>query len=131
MSQENVEIVRTAIEAFNRGDNDGVVADFAPDCELDLSRAPGPVHGVYPRDQFWEAVDELVGIWASVRIEPHEFIEAGEQVVVPWTAHFLRPDGIEVRAGPTWTFTIRDGAIEHICMYQERQEALEAAGLEE
>jgi hypothetical protein len=26
-------------------------------------------------------------------------------------------------------FTIRDGAIEHLCMYQHRKEALEAVGL--
>jgi ketosteroid isomerase-like protein len=80
---------------------------------------------------FAGVLDELAGVWASSRIEPHEFIEAGEQVVVPWTAHFQGRDGIEVRTRPTWTFTIRDGAIERICMYQERHEALEAAGLPE
>ena len=29
MSQENVEIVRRAFEAFNRGDSEGMVADIA------------------------------------------------------------------------------------------------------
>jgi ketosteroid isomerase-like protein len=33
MSKENVEIVRRAFEAYNRGDIEGAVADFAPDCE--------------------------------------------------------------------------------------------------
>jgi ketosteroid isomerase-like protein len=32
MSQENVEMVRRAYEAYSRGDIDGAVADFAPDC---------------------------------------------------------------------------------------------------
>jgi hypothetical protein len=31
----------------------------------------------------------------------------------------------------TWTWTIRDGNIKRLCMYQERQEALEAVGLSE
>jgi len=52
-------------------------------------------------------------------------------VVVPWTFHAMGRDGIEVPARPTWTLTIRDGAIERICMYQEREDALEAAGLTE
>ena len=33
MSQENVEIMRRAYAAFNRGDIDGMVADVAPDFE--------------------------------------------------------------------------------------------------
>ena len=33
MSQENVEMARRAYEAFNRGDLDGMVADFAPEFE--------------------------------------------------------------------------------------------------
>jgi hypothetical protein len=38
---------------------------------------------------------------------------------------------IEVRARSAWTFTIRDGAIERVCMHQECPEALKAAGLRE
>ena len=67
----------------------------------------------------------------SARLEPQEFIEAGEHVVVPCTFHATGRDGIELQARVTWTFTIRDGAVERICLYQERQEALEAVGLSE
>jgi ketosteroid isomerase-like protein len=69
--------------------------------------------------------------WDLAQIEPHEFIEADNHVVIPLTLHALGRDGIEVRARTTWTFTIRDGAIERLCMYQERQEALEAPRLSE
>jgi hypothetical protein len=34
MSQENAEIVRENVEAFNRDDFDGVMAAFDEDCEL-------------------------------------------------------------------------------------------------
>ena len=37
MSQENVEIVRAAFEAINRGDVDAMLTDAAPDFELDSS----------------------------------------------------------------------------------------------
>ncbi|MGH2967260.1 MAG: nuclear transport factor 2 family protein [Solirubrobacterales bacterium] len=32
MSQENVEMLRRGFEAYSRGDIDGAVSDFAPDC---------------------------------------------------------------------------------------------------
>ena len=42
MTQENVEIVRRAYEAFNRGDIDGALADLASDFEYTPSGAiPG------------------------------------------------------------------------------------------
>jgi ketosteroid isomerase-like protein len=129
MSQENVEIVRAAIDAFNREDWDSALEDAAPDFKLDMSRAVGPLRGVYELDQALRLIEEFAGSWDSVRLEPHEFREAGEQVVVPWTAHSVGRDGIEVRARVTWTWTVRNGAIERLCMFQERQEALEAAGL--
>ncbi len=131
MSQENVEIVRAAIDAYNRGDWDAALKDAPPDFEFDLSRAVGPQHGVWGRDQMQRFWAEFAENWESSRIEPHEFIEGGEHVVVPWTLHALGRDGIEVQARVTWTCTIRDGVIVRVCMYQERQEALEAAGLRE
>ncbi len=77
---------------------------------------------------FW---DEYGEAWESVRLQPEEMTEVGNDVVVPITAHTRGRDGIEVTSRPTYLFTIRDGAIARICMYQEREEALEAAGLSE
>jgi ketosteroid isomerase-like protein len=131
MSEENVELVRAAIDALNRGEWESVVEDAAPDFRLDMSRSIGLLRGVYGRDQVMGWVQEFTGSWESLRVEPHEFIEAGEQVIVPWTAHFVGRDGVEVQARVTWSWTARDGAIERLCLFQERQEALEAAGLSE
>ena len=47
MSQENVELVRRAYEAFNRGDLDGMVADFAPTFEYASTGAIPGAGGVY------------------------------------------------------------------------------------
>jgi ketosteroid isomerase-like protein len=131
MSQENVEIVRAVIDAFNRGDFEAAFKDVAPSAEVDLSRAVGPVHGVFSFDQWRRQLEDFSGDWESLRIEPHGFVEAGEHVVVPWTLHGRGREGIEVVTRVTWVWTIRDHAIERVCMYQERQEALEAAGLRE
>jgi ketosteroid isomerase-like protein len=131
MSQENVELVRAVIDALSRGDWESALKDTAPNVELDLSRALGPQRGVYRGEEVRQALSEFYEGWQSVRIEPPEFIEVGEHVVVPWTAHFIGRGGIEVQARVTWTYTFRDGTIERVCIYQERREALEAVGLSE
>ena len=41
MSQENVEIVKAAYDAYNREDWDAAFKDAAPGCEMDFSRAVG------------------------------------------------------------------------------------------
>jgi ketosteroid isomerase-like protein len=129
MSQENVEIVRAALDAANRGDLDGMLRDAAPGFEFDFSRAVGPQHGVFGRDEMPGLFKEFDGPWGSVRREADEFIEGGEQVVTPLTSYHRRPDGMELRARIALVWTFDDGAITRVCFYQTRDEALEAAGL--
>ena len=131
MTQDNVELVRAAIEAYNRGDVESVLNNAAPGLEMDLSRAVGPLHGVYGRDQMLRVWAEIADTWESVQIEPHEFIPVGEDVVVPWTMHLRGRDGIEVQSRVTWVWSFRHGAVERLCMYQRRVEALKAVGLSE
>jgi ketosteroid isomerase-like protein len=128
LASENVNTVAAAIDAVNREDWDAAFRDMAPGFELDMSRAAGPGNGVYSLDETRLFVGDLASTWESVRIEPQEFIEAGDLVVVPWTMHASGREGIEVVSRPTFVCTIRDGLIERMCMYQERHEALEAVG---
>jgi ketosteroid isomerase-like protein len=131
MAQENVEIVRAWYDAFNREDWDAMVKDAAPGFELDFSRSDGPLAGVFGLDQIRRAWEEFREIWESAWLEPHEFIEAGDLVVVPGTQHVKGRGGIEVVVSATFVWTIRNGAIERVTMYQERQDALEDLGLSE
>jgi len=132
MSQENVEIVKTKIDAYNHGDWDAFLfKDAAPGFEVDFSRAIGPWRGVFGLDQSLRVLGGMREIWESARLEPQEFIEAGDLVVVPLTMHGRGRDGIEVVARLTFVWTIRNGAIERMVMYQSRQDAIEAVGLSE
>ena len=132
MSQENVEIVRAGLEAFNREDWDAVLEYAAPDFVLDMSRAIGPEQrGMYKLDRLRAFLEDLRGTFESFHIEADEFIEAGEHVVVPTTSHARGRGAIELKARTASVYTLRDGAITRLVMYQERQEALEAVGLAE
>jgi ketosteroid isomerase-like protein len=51
--------------------------------------------------------------------------------VVPNTAHLRGRDGIEVTASSTFVYTVENGEITRLRMFQEQAEALEAAGLRE
>jgi ketosteroid isomerase-like protein len=131
MSQENVEIVRVAYDAYNRGDLDAALKDVAPDSQLDWTRGLGPQRGTYRLDQMRAFFEDFSETFESIRVEAEEFIDAGEHVVVPQTGYIRGRDGIEATARITLLWTIRDGAVVRICLYQDKHEALEAAGLSE
>jgi ketosteroid isomerase-like protein len=132
MSQENVEIVRRHLEAWNRRDKAAYVASFRPDAEIDWSRARALYRGVYRgREQqkaFW---DEFWSTFEDSQLEIHNLTEAGSEVVVWNTAHMWGRDGIEVTAKSALVFTVENGGITRLQLFQQRAEALEAVGLSE
>ena len=130
MSQENVELVRAFYAAYNRGDLDAVMNDLHPDFTLDWSRGMGPQRGVYGTDRVRQFFDDFAEIFEQ-RVVPDEFINVGEHVVVPQTGYVRGRDGIEVTARITLLWTIHNGSVMRICLYQDTREALEAVGLSE
>ena len=132
MSEENVEIVRSVGEAFNRRDWDAMFRDQHPDVEL-TTPPRGPNAGTYRgREEcqgFWQ---DLLAAFEAWSVEREEHFESGDQVVVV-AKNRVQPKGtgaeIELRNG--LLFTIRDGKIVSVRIFAEPEEALEAAGLEE
>jgi ketosteroid isomerase-like protein len=132
MSEENVEALQRGIAAWNRRDLTMWTASFSSDAEIDWSRARGPLKGIYRGhgglENFWD------GFWSTfedVQLETHGFTQAGSEVVVSNTAHMRGREGIEVVARSTFVFTVENGQITRLRLFQERAEALEAAGLSE
>ena len=132
MSRENVEVVRRNQEAWNRRDLRTWLASFRCDAEIDWSRARGPFKGVYRGPRGFEAFWEV--FWSTfddVQVETYGVVEAGSEVVVSNTAHMRGRQGIKVSARSTFVSTVENGLITRFRMFQERAEALEAAGLQE
>jgi ketosteroid isomerase-like protein len=132
MSGENVGTVRRHTEAWNRRDLTVWSATFHPDAEIDWSRSRGPLKGVYrghgEHEVFW---GEFWSTFEDVQVEVHGFTEVGSEVVVPNTAHLRGREGIEVIARSTFVFTVENGQITRLRMFQERAETLEAVELRE
>ena len=133
MSQENVEIVRAMIDAVNRGDWDACITDTGPSFVWDNSRAIGTDNRAVltSAEEARDFFKELSEIWESFQVQIDKTIPIGDHVVVPHTTHIRGRDGIEAQARTTWLFTIHNGKIERVCLYQDKDEALEAAGLQE
>jgi uncharacterized protein len=80
----DVEAVRRSYEAFARGDMDAVVADMHDDIEWE--QAQGLPHGGSYRglDQVRTAIFDPLDEewWDEFAADPHEFLDAGGEVVV-------------------------------------------------
>jgi ketosteroid isomerase-like protein len=134
MSQENVEVMKLAYEAFARGGLDRYMEQFADDVEFrTVEGAPddvGPIHGKTAlRAWLQDWMDTFDGFW----FEAVEFIDAGEDqvVVVERFGGRAKLSGIEAEQTEAVVSTIRDGKIARYREFITRAEALEAAGLSE
>src|SRR6185503_11467596 len=129
MSQENVEVVRPIYDALNRRDWDAVFRDTHPDFEMTTQR--GPDAGTHRRrEAVQRLIEDTTAAFDNLAVEPEEFLEIGDQVVVLVTTR-ARPKGgsvdIVVRNGHLWT--VRDGTILTLKTSPAPEKALEAAGL--
>jgi ketosteroid isomerase-like protein len=133
MSQENVEIVRRASELLARRDWDGMTDLCDPNVELH-GTVGGLEEGKVLRglDQIIEAFDtEVDEVWDEHRIEPQEFIDAGDRVVVLQREYQRSKSGVELVVDTASIVDVRAGRLVRIQGYMKPAEALEAAGLRE
>jgi ketosteroid isomerase-like protein len=133
MPQENVEIVRSAIEAFNEvGLAEAALTFFDPGAvfeEPPEQPSPTVVEG---RDAAIEIFRQFDEAWEEHRSEPEEIrVIDDDRVLLLSVEHFRGRDEIEISQPGGSIFTLRDGKIVRLQSFWERETALEAAGLRE
>jgi ketosteroid isomerase-like protein len=132
MSQENVEIMRQVMEAFNRGDGKAFDRFLARDAEVVPVRAAleGTIYrGPDAGTQYCTAVDQS---WENLRWEIEDVRDRGEQILV--LGHIRgegRDSGVAIDARGGWLAYVTDGRITRFQTFANRNEALKAAGLSE
>jgi ketosteroid isomerase-like protein len=132
MSAENVELIRTWTDAFNRRDFDAMVDWLDSDVELhEWPTAPGAEVYRGP-DGALRAIDNWFEVWEWMHIDVEDIVDAGDRVLV--TLHQRakgKGSAIEVEIRSFNVYTFRGGRITRIELFTEEQPALEAAGLTE
>jgi ketosteroid isomerase-like protein len=134
MSQENVEIFRSAVAAFNRGDIDAFLEHWTPDIDYRaVEGAPddhGPVQG---QEALRAHFQDWIDTFDNFRQEPVEIIDAGDDSVIAVLRISGRAklSGVETDLTYAALYTLRDGKVARGREYWTKEEALEAAGLSE
>jgi ketosteroid isomerase-like protein len=133
MSQANVEIVKRAIDAFNRRDLNVYDELWTPDFEWFPAMA-GIVDGdsFRGREGMARNYEVLGDIWEEFRVVGEEFRDLGDRVLGLGRLDGRgRGSGTPVDAPFRAVFDFRDGKISRARSYLDHGEALRAAGLSE
>jgi ketosteroid isomerase-like protein len=133
MSQENVELAQRGLDALNRGEVDAVIDLCDP--EVQWIAIPGflpdaeDFHGRAGVRAWFDKVGEVL---RGLRWEVEEITGADERLMVALKLHATgRASGIEREFRIFQAWTIRNGKLVRLESYLSREEALEAAGVQE
>jgi ketosteroid isomerase-like protein len=131
MSHENVEIVRRAYVAFNRGDFAAILEDVDP--EVAIQAHPLGDEGKFEgKDGFLRFITNWSEAFEDLTQTPEEFIDVGALVVVRVLQRAVgKGSGVPVE-GHFWLLHLmREGKTVRLDLYDNEALALEAAGLTE
>jgi ketosteroid isomerase-like protein len=130
MSRENVELIQRGLARFmTTGEPQWEMFDQ----DVEIYDHDTPDQGAY-RGHAGVArwLEEWGAAWAAWSIEPEEFIDAADSVVV-----FIRMktrgrgSGVEIERHDAQVWRLRSGKVVRGDYYNDRQQALEAVGLAE
>ncbi len=132
MSQENVEIIRRAWKAYADHGIEGAAEYFAEDGVIeDFPDLPDRTTYV-GREGLVERNRHFIEVWGDFVIEPVEFIDAGDLVIVVWEIHgHGTASGAPVDSPGVFVYELRDGMVVRDRAFTSKSKALAALGLSE
>lgn len=124
---ENLEVLRHAYEALNRGEIDAALSVLEPDAEWQ-EHSELPEADVYRgRDAIRTFLVSYLDCWEDFRQETEELIDAGDRVaVVLQMAARGKGSGIQVEGRYAHLWTMRNGKGVRVDAYADPAAALEA-----
>jgi ketosteroid isomerase-like protein len=134
MSRENIAVVRQALDALNAREVDAFFKHVDPEVVTDWSRAMGPERGVFRgHDEVVRFLHSWWGAFEESVLIVDEVIDAGDDVVVAFHGRQRgRGSGATVEGrGSVLVWSLRDGTVVSVTLYQSRHEALEAVGMQQ
>jgi ketosteroid isomerase-like protein len=136
MSQENVDALRWLYQEWAKGDLWALRKIADPNIEWEWTAGMASVSGE-PRiyrglDEIGATTLEWIEAWDFYWMTAEDFVEAGDEIVVPMQLHARTPGSdsvLEQRMAAVWT--LRNGKALRVRYYDDKAEALEAVGLSE
>jgi ketosteroid isomerase-like protein len=129
MSQENVEHVRRTLGHFMEA---GEPLWEVIDDEIEVYDHDIPDRGEYMGQAgFVRWLQDWGEAWADWSVHPQEFLDAGDKVVAFLRMKATGHSGVSVERDDAIVYTLRDNLVVRIDYYNNRSQALEAAGLSE
>jgi ketosteroid isomerase-like protein len=134
MSQENVDLVRSIYEDWERGEF-GVVGWANPDIEFVFDGGPSPGTWTGLTDVA-EAMRDFIGAWSDFQVKAEEYRELdSERVLVlshlGGSGKTSRLSLGQMRSEKCELFQIRSGKVVRLVIYWDRERTLADLGLEE
>jgi ketosteroid isomerase-like protein len=130
---DHVEVVLRGYEAFNRGDIEGSLTTIHPEIVWHTYIVPGPGGGTYHgHDGVRQLWSDARNIFGNFRNEPERIIDVPPDRVVAFVrvCGTGKESGIPVEARIAHVLTFRDGLPVRVQSYEDRAEALRAAGVD-
>lgn len=133
MSQQNVELHRSVLEAVNGRDAEALIALCDPSIELHSVFAAvggGVYHGHDELRTYLGDLEDALG--DESHVDPEAYFDLGEQTLVVYVAHVRgKQSGAEVATPAAAVARWRDGLVTFFKAYRSKEEALEDLGISE
>lgn len=129
MPEENLAIVLAAFDAYQRGDEEAMLAAAAP--EIVVTQFPDQldVRDFHGRDGLLQMMAGWLGTWEEWTIEMRSFASEGDLVFVNALQRGRgKGSGVPIESEVTFLFTFLDEQIVRWQIFHTEQEARDAAG---
>jgi ketosteroid isomerase-like protein len=130
MSQENMEVVRRWFELFGRGEMEAALQYVDPAIETNEGAELPGAGSYFGHAGLAKAYDHWASQWDDFRIELKQLIDAGSDVAAVTHHHGRRrASGVAVQASVAYAFTVEDGKLVRLRIFNTKAQAIEAVDL--
>ncbi len=127
MFREDVERLRGVYQAFNEGGVEAVLGRLAPEFQVRDRESSPDRETHYGKEGIKQLFDSYMEAFDALRLEPEEFIDAGDQVVVSLHQRVRgKGSGVEVVGRIAHVWTMRGEAALRLRIFSDKERALEA-----
>ena len=133
MSEENLEVARAFMTAYNAKDAEGLIGLLDPEATMTtISQRGGLPSKRWTRDQIRAYFEQLDETWLDVRAEIEDYrVHADHVVALGRLCGTGRSSGVELDAPIATVFLVKNSQLVRVDSYGDWSDGLKAAGLSE